>query len=72
MHESVRIHIKLSLERKLTPIIYIRLQEPNVSTHFTGVASIDETGLIGDDGIHRPCDTIVCATGFGKLWNNLR
>ncbi|KAI9733512.1 MAG: hypothetical protein M1818_007260 [Claussenomyces sp. TS43310] len=40
------------------------IQEPNVSVHFTGVAAITEDGLIGDDGIERKADTIVCATGF--------
>lgn len=40
------------------------IQEPNVSVHFTGVAAITEDGLIGDDGIERKVDTIICATGF--------
>lgn len=32
--------------------------------HFTGVGEITEDGVIGNDGIERKVDTIVCATGF--------
>ncbi|TVY17582.1 FAD-binding monooxygenase aflW [Lachnellula arida] len=39
------------------------IQEPNVDVRFTGVARITEDGAVGDDGIERKCDTIVCATG---------
>ena len=34
--------------------------------HFCGVAKVVEDGVIGDDGAKTVCDTIVCATGFGK------
>ncbi|KAJ2890505.1 hypothetical protein MKZ38_001804, partial [Zalerion maritima] len=40
------------------------IQQPNVDVHFTGVASITENGVVGDDGVHRDCNTLVCATGF--------
>jgi len=40
------------------------VQEPNVDVHFTGVERITEKGVVGQDGIERECDTIVCATGF--------
>jgi len=40
------------------------IQKPNVDVHFTPVEKIDETGVIGADGVHREVDTIVCATGF--------
>lgn len=40
------------------------IQKPNVDVHFTPVEKIDETGVIGGDGVHREVDTIVCATGF--------
>lgn len=40
------------------------IQKPNVNVHFTPVVEINETGVIGEDGIHREVDTIVCATGF--------
>lgn len=40
------------------------IQKENVDVHFTPVTKIDETGVIGEDGIHREVDTIVCATGF--------
>lgn len=39
------------------------IQKENVDVHFTGVASITADGVIGDDGVLRKCDTIVCATG---------
>ncbi|KAL2862443.1 flavin-containing monooxygenase [Aspergillus lucknowensis] len=52
--------------RRITPgDPYIEaIQKPNVDVHFTGVAKITEDGIIGDDGILRQCDTIICATGF--------
>jgi cation diffusion facilitator CzcD-associated flavoprotein CzcO len=40
------------------------IQKDNVDVHFTAVDEIDETGVIGNDKIHREVDTIVCATGF--------
>ncbi|KAJ9612026.1 hypothetical protein H2200_003621 [Cladophialophora chaetospira] len=52
--------------RRITPgDPYIEaVQKPNVDVHFTEVVKIDETGVIGKDGVHREVDTIVCATGF--------
>jgi hypothetical protein len=40
------------------------IQQENVDMHFTGAARITPDGVIGDDGVERKCDTIVCATGF--------
>lgn len=40
------------------------IQKENVDVHFTAVDEITETGLIGNDGVERKVDTIVCATGF--------
>jgi hypothetical protein len=40
------------------------IQEPNIDVHFTPVVKITEDGVIGEDGIERKCDTVVCATGF--------
>ncbi|KAK5456834.1 hypothetical protein LTS15_004614 [Exophiala xenobiotica] len=40
------------------------IQKPNVEVHFTGVQSVIEDGLVGDDGSVTKVDTIVCATGF--------
>lgn len=39
------------------------IQEPNVDVHFTPVVECTEEGVIGEDGVERKCDTIVCATG---------
>lgn len=52
--------------RRITPgDPYLRaIQTPNVDVHFTGVARITENGVVGDDGIERECDVIVCATGL--------
>jgi cation diffusion facilitator CzcD-associated flavoprotein CzcO len=52
--------------RRITPgDPYMKaIQEDNVDVHFTAVDEIDETGVIGNDGVHREVDTIVCATGF--------
>jgi hypothetical protein len=44
------------------------LTKENVDAHFTGVASVTEDGVVGDDGIERECDTIICATGFDTTW----
>lgn len=52
--------------------LFISIQKPNVDVHFTGVAKITENGIIGDDGILRQCDTVICATGFGMLYRQLR
>jgi hypothetical protein len=35
-----------------------------VDVHFTGVTRVTKDGVIGEDGIERKVDTIVCATGF--------
>lgn len=40
------------------------IQENNVDVHFTAVDEITEKGVIGNDGLEREVDTIVCATGF--------
>ncbi|KAL9108033.1 MAG: hypothetical protein Q9227_007139 [Pyrenula ochraceoflavens] len=40
------------------------IQKPNVDVHFTPVTRITENGVVGEDGVERECDTIVCATGF--------
>lgn len=40
------------------------IQKENVDVHFTPVTKITEKGVVGEDGIERECDTIVCATGF--------
>lgn len=44
------------------------IQEPNVDVHFTAVAKITEDGLVGEDGIERKVDSIVCATGFDTTY----
>ncbi|RVX75856.1 hypothetical protein B0A52_00213 [Exophiala mesophila] len=36
----------------------------NVNVIQDRIASIDATGIITEDGVHRPVETIVCATGF--------
>ncbi|KAF1850359.1 FAD/NAD(P)-binding domain-containing protein [Cucurbitaria berberidis CBS 394.84] len=52
--------------RRITPgDPYMKaIQEENVDVHFTAVDEITEKGVIGNDGIEREVDTIVCATGF--------
>ncbi|KAI8931470.1 hypothetical protein NX059_011138 [Plenodomus lindquistii] len=40
------------------------IQEDNGDVHFGAVDEITETGVIGNDGIERETDIIVCATGF--------
>lgn len=40
------------------------IQKENVDVHFTAVDEITEKGVIGNDGLEREVDTIVCATGF--------
>ncbi|TVY26051.1 FAD-binding monooxygenase [Lachnellula hyalina] len=51
--------------RRMTPgDPYLQaIQEPNVDLRFTGVSRITEDGVVGDDGVERKCDVIVCATG---------
>ncbi|PGG98430.1 hypothetical protein AJ79_08869 [Helicocarpus griseus UAMH5409] len=52
--------------RRVTPgdPYMLAIQQPNVDVHFTAVNKITEDGLVGEDGIERKVDTIVCATGF--------
>jgi cation diffusion facilitator CzcD-associated flavoprotein CzcO len=40
------------------------LVSPKVNVIHDAIASVDETGIITEDGQHRPVDAIVCATGF--------
>ncbi|KAH8705823.1 hypothetical protein BGW36DRAFT_18418 [Talaromyces proteolyticus] len=40
------------------------IQEPNVDVHFTGVRGLLEMGVVGEDGIERKVDTVICATGY--------
>ncbi|KAI7280561.1 putative sterigmatocystin biosynthesis monooxygenase [Hortaea werneckii] len=40
------------------------IQKDNVDVHFTPVTSCTEKGVVGEDGVEREVDTIVCATGF--------
>lgn len=42
----------------------LAIQKENVDVHFTAINKIVEDGVIGDDGVERKVDTIVCATGF--------
>lgn len=52
--------------RRVTPgdDYMLAIQKENVDVHFTPVVSCTEDGVIGEDGIERKCDAIVCATGF--------
>ncbi|GAB7359378.1 hypothetical protein MBLNU230_g6029t1 [Neophaeotheca triangularis] len=52
--------------RRITPgDPYMKaIQEENVDVHFTPVVSATEDGVVGEDGVERKVDTIVCATGF--------
>lgn len=47
------------------------IQKENVDVHFTGVERITEDGVIGEDGIERKADTIICATGFDVTFRPL-
>jgi len=40
------------------------IQKENVDVHFTPVESCTEEGVVGEDGVERKVDTIICATGF--------
>ncbi|EXJ86699.1 hypothetical protein A1O3_03652 [Capronia epimyces CBS 606.96] len=40
------------------------IQEPNVTVHFTGVSRLTPDGVVGEDGIERKVDTVICATGY--------
>lgn len=52
--------------RRITPgdPYMLAIQEENVDVHFTPVVSCTEDGVVGEDGVERKVDTIVCATGF--------
>jgi cation diffusion facilitator CzcD-associated flavoprotein CzcO len=52
--------------RRLTPGPgYLEaLVEPNVDVISTEIREIVEDGIITEDGIHRPVEAIMCATGF--------
>jgi cation diffusion facilitator CzcD-associated flavoprotein CzcO len=52
--------------RRVTPgdPYMLAIQEENVDVHFTPVVSCTEDGVVGEDGVERKVDTIVCATGF--------
>lgn len=52
--------------RRITPgdPYMVAIQEENVDVHFTPVVSCTEDGVVGEDGVERKVDTIVCATGF--------
>ncbi len=43
---------------------YPALTRPNLSLISDGIDRIDETGIVGRDGCHRPADIIILATGF--------
>jgi len=57
--------------RRLTPgdPYMVAIQKENVDVHFTAVKECTEEGVVGEDGIERKCDTIVCATGFDVSYN---
>lgn len=40
------------------------LRSPKTSYIDTRILRADTTGLITEDGVHRPVDTVICATGF--------
>lgn len=40
------------------------IQETTVDVHFTRVREVTGKGVVGEDGLEREVDTIVCATGF--------
>lgn len=40
------------------------IQEPNVDVHFTAVRRLTPEGVLGEDGIERKVDTVICATGY--------
>ncbi|PSK43626.1 hypothetical protein B9Z65_7140 [Elsinoe australis] len=52
--------------RRITPgdPYMMAIQKENVDVHFTAVKSCTEDGVVGEDGVERKVDTIVCATGF--------
>lgn len=52
--------------RRLTPGPgYLEaLTDDKVNTIREGIARINETGVVTNDGVHHPVDSIMCATGF--------
>lgn len=52
--------------RRITPgdPYMMAIQKENVDVHFTAVKSCTEDGVVGEDGVERKVDTVVCATGF--------
>lgn len=44
------------------------VQESNVEVHFTGVKECTKNAVVGNDGIARKADTIICATGFDSTY----
>lgn len=63
---KVRIYSEPSVAILLTEYSHNSVQQPNVKVHFTGVSRITPEGVVSDQGKLTTCDTIVCATGFGK------
>lgn len=69
-HPWVRLgHVKVKKPMQLTmphchsdPYIEA-IQQPNVSVHFTGVERLTEDGIVGNDGIERKVDSVICASG---------
>lgn len=43
------------------------IQQSNVDVHFTGVKKLTQDGVVGDGGIERKVDTVICATGTSHL-----
>lgn len=65
------------LQRKLTPdyrpgckrllgssTYYSALNRPTSEVITEGIAAVTETGIVAADGVHRPADVIIYATGF--------
>ncbi|KAF7916246.1 uncharacterized protein EAE98_010831 [Botrytis deweyae] len=40
------------------------IQEDNVNVHFTAAKALTDNCVVGEDGVEREVDTVVCATGF--------
>ena len=52
--------------RRVTPgdPYMVAIQKENIDVHFTPVVKCTEDGVVGEDGVERKVDTVVCATGF--------
>ncbi|TGO10557.1 hypothetical protein BTUL_0132g00280 [Botrytis tulipae] len=52
--------------RRITPgDPYLKvIQENNVNVHFTAAKALTDKCVVGEDGVEREVDTVVCATGF--------